>query len=77
MKYRERDSVVLLEDIPAQGLRAGDAGAVVHAYSDDDVEVEFIRLSGRTQAVVSLSTRKLRAASDDDLMSARSRSGSV
>lgn len=73
MKYREHDSVVLIEDVPEHGLRAGDAGAVVHAYSDDEVDVEFVRLSGYTQAVVLLPTRKLRAASDDDVMTARSR----
>lgn len=73
MMFKEHESVILLEDIPEHGLRAGDAGVVVHAYSGPDVEVEFIRLSGHTHAVLTLASRQLRAASDNDMMAARSR----
>lgn len=75
MSFTELQSVVLLEDVPAHGLRSGDAGVVVHVYSPEEVEVEFLRLSGHTQSVLSLATTVLRAASDDDVVAVRSRAG--
>lgn len=71
MAYKERDTVVLVRDVPEHSLRAGDLGAVVHVYSAESVEVEFIRASGQTQAVVRLESADLRAVGDQDLIAVR------
>jgi hypothetical protein len=40
-------------------LKRGDIGAVFHLHSPDCVEVEFVRASGHTRAVVTLSVDQL------------------
>ena len=40
--FHELDTVVLVRDLPASGLRSGDLGAVVHTYGTEAVEVEFV-----------------------------------
>jgi hypothetical protein len=65
------DTVVLERDMPEHGLRRGDLGAVVEVYEPDGLEVEFVRASGRTQALVELTTRDVRTISDEDLISVR------
>jgi hypothetical protein len=72
MTYRVLDTIVLDRDMPEHGLRAGDLGAVVEVYEPDGLEVEFVTASGRTAALVSLSTRDVRPVGDDDLVSVRS-----
>lgn len=69
--YRELDTVVLREDIPASGLEAGDLGAVVQVYSPEAVEVEFVTASGQTQALVTLRAEDVRPVRDDDLLAVR------
>jgi Domain of unknown function (DUF4926) len=69
--YKELDTVVLNRDLPEQGLRRGDLGAVVQVYGADAVEVEFVTASGRTQALVTLTTGDVRSVSDEDLLSVR------
>jgi Domain of unknown function (DUF4926) len=71
MTLRELDTVVLERDLPTHGLRRGDLGAIVHVHSPSIVEVEFVRASGRAQAVVELATSDLRAVADDDLLAVR------
>ncbi|HEX7480977.1 MAG TPA: DUF4926 domain-containing protein [Polyangiales bacterium] len=71
MKFAALDTVVLDRDIPEHGLRRGDLGAVVEVYEPDGLEVEFVRASGRTQALVELSTKDVRAIGDQDLISVR------
>jgi uncharacterized protein DUF4926 len=71
MTYRVLDTVVLDRDIPDHGLRRGDLGAVVEIYEPDGLEVEFVTASGRTAALVTLTTRDVRAVGDDDLVSVR------
>jgi hypothetical protein len=65
------DTVVLERDMPEHGLRRGDLGAVVEVYEPDGLEVEFVRASGRTQALVELTTRDVRTIRDEDLISVR------
>lgn len=72
MTYRELDSVVLNRDLPERGLRRGDVGAVVHVHAPDAFEVEFVRASGRTHAVVTLTGADVRAVEDRDLVAVRS-----
>ena len=71
MKIEVLDTVVLKKDIPAQGLKAGDVGAVVEKYGSKGVEVEFVTGSGRTQALVTLGIDEVREFGEFDLLSAR------
>jgi hypothetical protein len=72
MTYRLLDTVVLARDLPAYGLRKGDLGAVVEVYDVEGIEVEFVRASGKTQAVVTLTAADIRPVLDDDLVAVRS-----
>lgn len=72
MTYHELDTVVLVRDLPEHGLRAGDLGAVVHVHAADAVEVEFVRASGQTQALVTLAAADVRPVGDHDLVAVRS-----
>ena len=72
MTYHLLDTVVLDRDLPEYGLRKGDLGAVVEVYDAEGLEVEFVRVSGKTQAVVTLVTSDVRPVLDDDLVAVRS-----
>ena len=72
MTYRELDTVVLARDLPEHGLRAGDLGAVVHLHPPGALEVEFVRASGHTQALVTLQNGDVRPVQDHDLVAVRS-----
>jgi hypothetical protein len=72
MKFRELETVVLERDIPERGLRKGDLGAVVEIYESDGLDVEFVRATGKTHALVTLKTTDVRSARDTDLVSVRS-----
>jgi hypothetical protein len=70
----EHTEVVLTRDLPEEGLVAGDAGTVVHAYEDGKgYEVEFFALSGRTLAVATVMAEDVRPVGDEDVTHARSR----
>ena len=52
----EHDVVTVRVDLPGEGLGAGDVGAVVHCYPDQDAyEVEVFDQFGRSKGVVTLS----------------------
>jgi len=52
---KEHDTVVLTEDVPNEGLTAGDVETVVHVHNNGEgYEVEFMTLTGQTIAVASL-----------------------
>jgi hypothetical protein len=72
MKHQLLDTVVLNRDLPEHGLCRGDLGAVVEVYLPDGVEVEFVRASGNTQAVVTLSEDDVRQVRDSDQIAVRS-----
>lgn len=72
MPFDPLASVVLLHDLPAHELRAGDLGAIVHRHDPTTFEVEFVRGSGQTQAVVTLRAEEIRPITDRDLVSVRS-----
>ena len=65
-------TVALNQDIPDAGLQLGDLGTVVAIYDPDNVEVEFVAASGRTQSLLTLSISSLRAIGDQDLIAVRS-----
>jgi hypothetical protein len=69
---RELETVVLEHDLPEHDLRRGDLGAVVHVYDEATVDVEFVRASGRMQALVRLPVEAVRALRDADLPAVRS-----
>jgi hypothetical protein len=69
--FKLLDTVVLTRDFPEHGLRRGDLGAVVALHDGDWLEVEFVRASGRTQALVSLQTTDVRSVGEDDLIAVR------
>jgi hypothetical protein len=71
MTYQVLDTLVLGRDLPDHGLRKGDLGAVVELYEPDGLEVEFVTASGRTAAVLTLTTQDVRPVADDDLVSVR------
>ena len=71
MPFQPLDTVVLLRDLPAHGLRRGDLGAVVEVYAPDGLEVEFVTASGRTEALVTLTTDAVRGVQDRDLLTVR------
>jgi hypothetical protein len=72
MKHELHDTVVLVNDLPKHGLRAGDLGAVVDVRPPDALDVEFVTASGRTTALVSLKASDVRAIADTDLVAVRS-----
>ncbi len=71
MNFALLDTVVLNRDLPEHGLRAGDLGAVVEIYAVDGVEVEFVRASGQTKALVTLRTTDLRSVAESDVLAVR------
>jgi len=72
MKSALLDTVVLNRDLPEQGFRAGDLGAVVELYGIDGVEVEFVQASGQTKALVTLRSVDLRSVAESDILAVRS-----
>ena len=69
---REHDRVVLVTAVPAEGLVAGDVGAVVHIYRDGQAyEVEFTTLEGKTAAVVTLEASQVRPVDKREIAHAR------
>jgi hypothetical protein len=71
MMLRQLDLVALNEAQPTHGLKRGDLGTIVEIYGPNAVEVEFVRASGRTQAVVTLPPSAVRDVGDDDLVAVR------
>ena len=65
------DTVVLDRDLPEEGLRRGDLGAVVEVHAPDGLEVEFVLASGKTQALVALRASDVRLVGDGDLIAVR------
>jgi len=72
MDHTRLDTVVLVRDVPEHGLCAGDLGAVVEVYPPDGLEVEFVTASGRTKALVTLTSSDVRPIADSDLVAVRS-----
>jgi len=71
MDFALLETVVLNRDLPAHGLRAGDLGAVVEVYPENGVEVEFVRASGATKALVTLRASDLRTVAASDILAVR------
>jgi hypothetical protein len=68
MKIKEHDCVVLTKNLPAENLKAGDVGTVVHIYKDGVAyEVEFVTLAGDTVAVATVEAMDVRPVGKQDL----------
>ncbi len=69
---KEHDCIVLTQDIPEEGLRAGDVGTVVHVHPEAaGYEVEFMTLTGRTVAVATVLPPQLRPVGPRDVTHVR------
>ncbi len=69
---REHDRVVLRSDLPAERLKAGDVGTVVHLYRDGlAYEVEFTTLDGDTAAVATVEASQVRPVHKREITHAR------
>lgn len=69
---KELDRVVLLTDVAAAGLQAGDVGTIVHIHTGGaGFEVEFISLTGDTVAVASLAATQVRPVGKQDITHVR------
>jgi hypothetical protein len=69
---KEHDRVVLTEDVPEEGLTAGDVGTVLHIHNNGEgCEVEFVTLTGQTIAMASSLARQVRPVSKQDISHVR------
>lgn len=70
--FDELDTVVLTHDIKEYGLKKGDLGTVVHLYDDKKAfEVEFVAASGKTIAVITLSSQDIRPMAKHEILHVR------
>lgn len=70
------ERVVLLRDLPEEGLRAGDVGTLVERHpaagqAPEGYEIEFFAANGETVAVASVPAESVRRATERDLLSVR------
>jgi len=72
MRYKVLDTALLDRDLPEQGLCSGDLGAVVQVYEPDGLDIEFVTVSGKIQALVMLNVSDVRPVQDSDLIAVRS-----
>ena len=71
-KFKELETVVLTHNIPEHDLKEGDMGAVVNVYGRGKVaEVEFVTVSGKTVALVTLEATDIRPAKGNDILHVR------
>ncbi len=67
---------VLTQDLPKEGLRAGDIGVIVEHYAPragvpEGYELEVFAAAGQTIAVVSVPATAVRAATEHEVLSVR------
>lgn len=68
----ELDRIVLTADLPEYDLKPGDIGTVVLVHQEGlGYEVEFMTLTGKTIAIVSLFSSQVRAIGDREIAQAR------
>ena len=69
---KEHDCIVLTQDLPEEGLQAGDVGTVVHIHRGGAAyEVEFVTLTGQTVAVTTVLAAQFRPVGRQDIAHAR------
>ena len=75
MQLQEHERFVLTEDVPAEGLQAGELGTIVMVHrageegytGPDGYHGEFTYLSGGTRAVVALRPDQVRPIEEDEV----------
>ncbi len=73
---KEHDRVVLLRDLPEEGLRKNDVGTIVHVHRQGEAfEVEFMTLNGETVAIATLHCSDVRGVTSGDITHARALAG--
>lgn len=71
-KFKELETVILTHDIKNEGLREGDMGAVVNIYDNGSAaEVEFVTATGKTVALVTLTSADVRDIKQNDVLHVR------
>jgi len=69
---KEHDCIVLTQDLPNEGLQAGDVGTVVYIHRGGEAyEVEFVTLTGQTVAVATVRSTQLRPVGRQDIAHVR------
>ena len=69
---KEHDCIVLTQDLPEEGLKAGDIGTVVHVHKGGaGYEIEFITLAGQTVCVATLMANQVRPVTRYDMAHVR------
>ena len=76
MRFEMFERVVLAQDLPADGLKAGDVGVIVEEHPamaevPDGYELEIFAATGETLAVVSVPATSIRKATEHDVLSVR------
>jgi hypothetical protein len=71
VKVEELEVVFLAHDIPEYKLKAGDIGTIVGIFPGGHIEVEFVKPTGQTRAVLSLTTRDIKKTDENDVLSVR------
>ena len=70
--FDELDTVVLNKNIEKYGLKKGDIGAIVHIYKGGKaLEVEFIKATGKTVAVLTLNPSDVRPVEKNEILHVR------
>jgi Domain of unknown function (DUF4926) len=64
--FKLLETVALTHGIADVSLTEGDIGTIVEVYSDDAFEIEFVAMSGKTQAVLTLYGKDIRSFTDQD-----------
>lgn len=69
---KEHDWVVLAQELPNDGLQAGDIGTVVHVHQNGaGFTVEFMTLAGQTVAIATLLPDQIRPVAKRDIAHVR------
>ena len=69
---KEHERIILTNDIPSEGLTAGDVGTIIHVHSGGKAfEVEFISLAGQTAAIATVEASQVRSARRNEIAHAR------
>ena len=78
MDFSLYTDVILMQDVPEEGVRAGDVGVVVERHEvagrETGYSVEFFDMLGNTVAVVTVPSSVLRAPNRTDRPAVRSES---
>ena len=64
----EHSMVIVTHDVPDQGVRRGDVGAIVHIYPGASAyEVEFDRIEGKSDPLATLKPDEIRLATSREM----------